>query len=102
MRPKASVAKYLLTLFCEGALVSIVNYPDRIYENKGGKRGQFAFVKNIKGHDYLCSFETTQLTTEEGKTEEMNFVVTAFRIRKTHYIQNYKLLWSWKDDLPSS
>lgn len=83
-------------------LISIVKYPDRIYENKGGKRGQFCFVKTIKRHDYLCSFETTHTKIEEAKTEEMNFVVTAFRVRKQSYLQNYKLLWSWKDDLPSS
>ena len=82
--------------------MSIIKYPDEIYENKDSKRGQFAFVKTIKDVKYLSSLETTVVTSLEGITEEMNFVVTAFRIRKLSYLQNYKLLWSWKGDIPSS
>ena len=82
-------------------LISIVMYPNQIYENRDGKRGGYAFVKSIKKIDYFCSFEINS-NTEEEKIEEMNFVVTAFRIRKKNYLKNYKLLWSWKDDNPSS
>lgn len=83
-------------------LVSIIKYPDKIYENKESKRGQFAFIKTIKDVKYLSSLETTVITSLEGTTEEMNFVVTAFRIRKENYLKNYKLLWNWKGDIPSS
>ena len=83
-------------------LVPIIQYPDEIYKNRDSKRGDFAFVKKIKDFKYLSSLETTIITSLEGTTEEMNFVVTAFRIRKESYLQNYKLLWSWKGDIPSS
>lgn len=83
-------------------LIQIVRFPDLIYENKEAKRGQFCFVKRIKDRDYFCSIEVTQETNSDGETEEMNFVATAFRIRKENYLRDYKFLWSRKDDLPSS
>lgn len=83
-------------------LVSIIQYPDEIYQNRDSKRGQFAFVKTIKDFQYLSSLETTIVTPLEGTTEEINFVVTTFRVRKKSYLQNYKLLWNWKGDIPSS
>lgn len=83
-------------------LISVVRFPEHIYENKSGKRGQFSFTKRIKNHLYFCSIETTQIPIPDGSTEEINFVVTAFRIRKENYLRDYKLIWSWKDDLPSS
>ena len=83
-------------------LVSIIKYPDEIYENKDSKRGDFAFVKTIKDSKYLASLETTKIALPDGLIEEMNFVVTAFRVRKLNYLKNYKLLWNWKGDIPSS
>ena len=77
-------------------LHTIVKYPDQIYENKTGKRGDFCFVKELKGERYIASIETTK--QEDGKV----FVATAFRLRKESYLNNYKLLWSWRDDHPSS
>ncbi|HLD57219.1 MAG TPA: hypothetical protein VJA47_02875 [archaeon] len=84
------------------SLVSIARYPDQVYENKGGKRGHFAFVKTIKGASYFCSLEITQIINEEEITEDMNFVVTAFRMRRQGYLKDYKLLWDRKDGSPSS
>lgn len=83
-------------------LVSIIKYPDEIYENKESKRGRFVFVKIIKNLKYFSSLETTIVSSLEGVNEEMNFLVTAFRVRKESYLQNYKLLWNWKGDIPSS
>lgn len=77
-------------------LHTIVKYPDQIYENKTGKRGDFCFVKELRGERYIASIETTK--QEDGKI----FVATAFRLRKESYLNNYKLLWSWRDDHPSS
>ncbi len=77
-------------------LHTIVKYPDQIYENKAGKRGDFCFVKELKGERYIASIEITE--QEDGKI----FVATAFRLRKERYLENYKLLWSWRDDHPSS
>lgn len=83
-------------------MVSIVRYPDQLYDNKGGKRGQFCFVKAIKEDDYICSLETSAEVTSEEKIEEINFVVTAFRVRRSSYLREYKLLWDRKGGVPSS
>ena len=77
-------------------LHTVVKYPDQIYENKTGKRGDFCFVKELKGKRYIASIETTK------QEDEKIFVATAFRLRKEGYLENYKLLWSWRDDHPSS
>lgn len=77
-------------------LHTIVKYPDQIYENKTGKRGDFCFVKELKGERYIASIEITK------QEDEKIFVATAFRLRKESYLNNYKLLWSWRDDHPSS
>lgn len=74
-------------------LHTIIKYPDSVCKNKTPKRGQFCFIKNLKGNIYFCSLE-------EVKNEL--FVVTAFRVRKKNYLKNYELLWSWRDDTPSS
>lgn len=73
-------------------LHTIVKYPDEIYENKTGKRGDFCFVKELKGERYIASIEITE------RKDKKIFVATAFRLRKENYLKNYKLLWSWRDD----
>lgn len=80
-------------------LGEIVKYPDHIYENRNGKRGDLGFVKEIKGVKYFCSIE--KVKDVDGNVVG-NYVVTAFRLRKESYLKNYRLLWSWKGDLPSS
>lgn len=77
-------------------LHTVVKYPDHIYENKDSKRGDLCFVKKLKGKRYIASLE---IPKEEGGGI---FVATAFRLRKESYLANYKLLWSWRDDHPSS
>ena len=79
----------------------IIKYPDKIYKNKNSKRGSFCFVKSIEKDDYICCIEITEEVVNEINTEEIQ-IVTSFRIRKQNYLDNYKLLWSWKDDKPSS
>jgi len=75
-------------------IYKIVKYPDRIYKNKDPKRGDFCFLKKLKGYNYLCSLE---VDADDGLT-----IVTAFRVRKESYLNNYELLWSWRGDIPSS
>lgn len=77
-------------------LHTIVKYPDQIHENKNSKRGDFCFVKELKGSRYIASIEIPK--GEEGKI----FVATAFRLRKESYFNSYNLLWSWRDGHPSS
>ena len=88
--------------FIVNNLEKIVRYPDQIYENKGGKRGQFCFLKKIKDDLYFCSFEVSQMVVSESEVEEVNFVVTAFRIRRPSYLKDYKLLWDRKGGKSSS
>ena len=77
-------------------LHTIVKYPDHIFKNKDSKRGDFCFVKKLKGGKYIASIEVPR------DEKEKVFVATAFRLRKESYLNNYKLLWSWRDGRPSS
>ena len=79
----------------------IVEYPDHLYKNRDAKRGSICLIKTINNAQYFCSLEILP-DDPDGKKEECSYVVTAFRIRKENYLKDYKLLWSWKGDLPSS
>ncbi len=83
-------------------LAKIVRFPDRVYLNKDSKRGTLCFFKTIGKFMYLCSIETKTTDLEDGSAEEMNYVVTCFRVRDENYLKGYELLWSWKGDIPSS
>lgn len=76
-------------------LDKIITYPNNIYKNKNEKRGQFCFVKNLRGDEYFCSLEF------DGNKKKM-FFVTSFRLRKENYLKNYELLWSWEGGIPPS
>ena len=76
----------------------IVKYPDNVYKNKNGKRGNFCFTKIINVQKYFCSLE---LIETDATTKELE-VVTFFRVPKEKYLDSYMLLWSWRDDAPSS
>lgn len=73
-------------------LHAIIKYPDKIYRNKGAKRGHLCFLKKIKNHPYFCSLELV----EEGGAANHCQVVTCFRVRKENYLDDYELLWEWK------
>ena len=75
-------------------LHKILRYPDCIYKNRQEKRGEYCLVKDIKNKKYLCSIEV-------GELKEIN-TATAFRVADNKYLEKYELLWSWKDDAPSS
>lgn len=81
-------------------LENILKYPDHIYKNKLGKRGSLCFVKKLANVKYICSIEKTEEL--DSNNMQMNCVVTAFRIRKEDYLDDYELIWSWKGDKPSS
>jgi hypothetical protein len=70
-------------------LHKIVKYPDKIYENKNGKRGDYCFVKIVKEEKCLCVLE---------KGEKCLEVVTFYRITKEKYLNSFSLVWSWRDD----
>ena len=73
----------------------IVKFPEEIYRNPKGKRGDFSFIKTIDGKKYIVSLEINETDLEGGKKEVINYVVTAFRIRKESYLKNYQQVWSW-------
>jgi hypothetical protein len=72
----------------------IVKFPNIIFENQLGKRGDKIFLKIYKGKKYLC-------IVEKG-VDDNNYIATAFRVRDENYTKKYKELWRWRDDVPSS
>lgn len=80
-------------------LHKIIRYPDKIYENKNSKRGDFCFFKKIQGVEYICSIERVAETEEDKFKLE---IATFFVLYKKNYLNNYKLLWSREDDNPPS
>ena len=81
---------------------TIVKYPDAIYKNKDSKRGHFAFTKNLKENNYLCSIEVVSNCIINEVMENANFIATGFRLRDNKYLKKYELMWSWKGGEPSS
>lgn len=71
-------------------LHKIMKYPDKIYRNKQGKRGEYCFVKAIStGEKYLCIVEKGKQCLE---------IVTCYRVPKEKYLNSFSLVWSWRDD----
>lgn len=77
---------------------SIIKYPDRIYKNKGGKRGSYCLVKTISNYKCLVSLEVIEM--EDEKTT--HFEVATFFRTDDDYLASYELLWEWKGGTPSS
>lgn len=71
----------------------VVKYPNKVYQNRDGKRGDFLFLKQLDNEVWLSSIENKN---------DVFSMVTCFRMRKESYLDSYKLIWSWKDDIPSS
>ena len=67
----------------------IIKYPDEIYKNKEGKRGDFCLVKRVKNEKCLCVVE---------KKDQRFEVVTFYRIPKEKYLNSFSLVWSWRND----
>lgn len=82
-------------------LPQIVKYPNHIYRNKNGKRGDFCLVKSLKNEKYLCSIEICEVCIDTEKKQEEIYIATVFRT-DDKYLEKYELLWSWRDDIPSS
>lgn len=92
-------------------LHKVVKYPDKIYRNRDGKRGEFCLIKRIGDFEYLCSIEIVKLSSATinqslpglsnfqrgGDIEEIQ-IATAFRLRDEDYIKKYTHLWSWEGD----
>lgn len=78
-------------------VLSVVKYPDKVYRNTTGKRGEFCFVKTVKNQKCLCSIETVMC---DGQVQYFE-VVTFFRTDED-YLKKYELLWEWKGGTPSS
>ena len=77
-------------------LHKVVKYPDKIYKNKPGKRGENCLVKRIGDVNYLCSIEIISSSEYDQEIQ----IATAFRLRDDNYIKKYTLLWSWGVDIP--
>ena len=82
-------------MFILNHVYEMVRYPDKVYQNKDGKRGGFVFVKRMSAVDYLVAIE--DIITNEVKEIQ---IATAFRLRDEKYIKNYTLLWDWGNGTP--
>jgi hypothetical protein len=78
-------------------LHTVVKYPEKVYRNKSGKKGEFCFVKNIGDAPCFCSVQVI----EEESMEPICEIVTFF-IPGSGYLDSYELLWEWKGGDPSS
>lgn len=83
-------------LFLIENLHKVVKYPDKIYRNKPGKRGEYCLVKRIGSINYLCSIEIIL----SGECNQEIQIATAFRLRDDNYTKKYTFLWSWGVDIP--
>lgn len=74
----------------------IVRYPDEVYTNRSGKRGDICFVKKVKDKKYLCSLEILKVDRDNQEFIEAH-IVTIFRVRTNDYLKKYELLWKWQE-----
>lgn len=77
---------------------TVILKPKRIYANKDGKTGDFCFYTELEESAYFFILEIQH---------EGIYIVSAYRLsdikeKRESYLTGYKLLWSWKGDLPSS
>ncbi len=79
-------------------LNDIVKYPDLVYKNKNGKRGEFCLVREMKDKKYFCSIQFNN----ESEESLIAFDIATFFRTEDSYIKSYELLWEWKDGVPSS
>jgi hypothetical protein len=75
----------------------VVSMPNKIYKNKGAKRGDFLFSRLIDDRLYVASIEIS--TYAESP---ILYVASLFRVQKDSYLASYDLVWSWKGGNPSS
>jgi hypothetical protein len=52
----------------------IISQPDSIYKNKNGARGEYCFVKVMRGAKYLCSLQTAKNSLNSNKNEIVTFL----------------------------
>ena len=64
----------------------IIKAPDKLYLNKAGKRGEFAFYKVINNRSVLCPIEKNEI-------DDTYDVVTAFAGKNMEkYLKNFRVL----------
>ena len=83
--------------FLTKSIHKVIQYPDKIFTNKPGKRGEYCFYKEIKNSKYFCSIEKNERDDGQFVFE----IVTFFRVQDS-YIKSYELLWEWKGGESSS
>lgn len=75
-----------------------INHPQKIYKNKEGKTGNICLYSEFKKNACFYILDT--------KLSSIH-IISAYRLsevlqKRENYLSGYKLLWSWKGDLPSS
>lgn len=81
---------------------NIIRYPDKVYRNKTGKRGDFCFVKDLKNSKVFVSLEPIIANISNEKIVTHCEIVTFFRVTNDSYLANYELLWEWRSGVSSS
>ncbi len=76
------------------SLHQVVKYPQHVYQNKQGKRGDFIFIKEFGNTKLMVSIEGIH-------DENELYVVTSFPTGE-NYLRNCTLIWSWRGGIPSS
>lgn len=76
---------------------SAITNPTAIYKDKGGKTGDLCLYVEFEKSAYFYVLNLQQNI----------YIVSAYRLsdinkKRKSYLSGYKLLWSWKGDLPSS
>jgi len=77
---------------------AVIAHPLKVYKNKEGKTGDICLYKEFEASAYFYILDTHA---------ENIHIVSAYRLseieeKRKNYLAGYKLLWSWKGDLPSS
>lgn len=80
------------------SLETVIINPLRIYNNKEGKSGDKCLYFEIDNNAYFYILDI--------KPDGI-YIVSSYRLsevleKRKNYLSGYKLLWSWKVDLPSS
>lgn len=84
--------------FIVANIESLILNSIRVYRNKEGKNGNLCFYIEIEDRSYFCIIEIRT---------NANYLVSVYKlspveVKRKNYLAGYKLLWSWKGDLPSS
>ncbi len=87
---KRNISEFIIVL---QNLTRIIKYPDEVRMNAQSKRGDFLFVKKVKGQLYFVSIQIEL----DGSIDVVSSSATG-----ESYTKKFTLLWSWGSANPPS